>query len=194
MKNSLRTKTLEKRTSLKKEFVIRRSFEILKRLEALKEFVMAENIMVYVPVRNEVDVLPLIKEFLHGKKKRIVVPYMCDDDIKISRLKDISDLESGHFCIPEPKPDKIICFPKEKIDIVLIPAIVFDKSGYRVGYGKGCYDRFLKDLRALKVGLAYDFQIVDNVPKESHDIPVDVIITEEQVIRVQKHRECFHKG
>jgi len=65
----------------------------------------------------------------------------------------------------------------EKVDIVVVPAVAFDLQGHRLGYGKGYYDRFLKKTKAVKVGVAYDFQIVEKLPAEQHDIPVDLIIT-----------------
>jgi len=74
------------------------------------------------------------------------------------------------------------------IDLVIVPGVVFDKSGHRIGYGHGYYDRFLDNLEkinknAVKVGLAYDFQIADKVPIEKHDVPVDKIVTEKRIIR-----------
>ncbi|MDR3253687.1 MAG: 5-formyltetrahydrofolate cyclo-ligase, partial [Endomicrobium sp.] len=83
---------------------------------------------------------------------------------------------------PEIIPDDIV--KQDNIDLIFVPGLAFDVLGYRMGYGKGYYDRWLKNLPSEKiVGLAYDFQIADKLPSEKYDIPVGLIITEKRVIR-----------
>jgi len=76
----------------------------------------------------------------------------------------------------------------ERIDLVLVPGLAFDKSGARIGFGLGCYDDFLKLTIGKKAGLCFEQQLFDRLPKESKDVPMDVIITEQRVISVEK--EC----
>jgi 5-formyltetrahydrofolate cyclo-ligase len=95
------------------------------------------------------------------------------------KIQNLTNLKKGYAGIKEPEGKGV---PPEKIDIVVVPAVAFYKYGHRLGYGKGFYDRFLKKTKALKVGVAYDFQILEKLPAESHDIPVDLIITPTQII------------
>ena len=97
----------------------------------------------------------------------------------LSELKDWNDLEPGSYGILEPKKDKIIEMLIESIDIIIVPGVGFDELGCRLGHGAGYYDNLLKkSINATHIGLAFEFQIVEKVPIESHDLPVDIIITE----------------
>ena len=101
----------------------------------------------------------------------------------------VIDFESlvpfGKFGIPEPM--ELMKVSYKSIDAVIVPGVAFDKNGYRIGFGFGHYDKFLKKTpHAVKIGLAFEFQIVDSVPKEEHDVPVDFIITEKRVIDCKK--------
>lgn len=94
----------------------------------------------------------------------------------------------GAFHIEEPSGDELI--PIENIEMVVVPAIAYDRRGNRVGRGKGFYDRLLADTKATKVGVAYDFQLVDDIDSEPHDVKVDVVITESHIITV-RHEKRF---
>jgi 5-formyltetrahydrofolate cyclo-ligase len=130
---------------------------------ALAEFKEAKTIAFYVSFASEVDTKALIDEALK-LGKRVVVPVVKGDGMDMCDAKD-----------RDKRP-----FPKEKIDLVVTPGVAFAKSGQRLGRGKGYYDRFLKSLagRARKIGLAYSLQIVEDLPADPHDIPVDLVITD----------------
>ena len=94
-------------------------------------------------------------------------------------------IPSGRFGILEPIELAKITY--KSIDMVLVPGVIFDKNGYRLGYGLGYYDRFLNKLpKAVKVGLCFDFQVMDKVPREEHDIPVDYIVTDKEIIECRR--------
>ena len=103
------------------------------------------------------------------------------------------DLVPGVFGIPEPR-EACPAIAPEEIDLVLVPGVAYDINGYRLGYGRGYYDRFLPRLRpgALTVGLAYAFQIVPTVYPEAHDRPVRLIVTEEGIIQPLKKGSGAH--
>jgi len=207
MKQTLKQEIFQKRKSLSKEEVIEKSRLIKENLLSLEEFKKAENIMFYVSFGNEVDTREAIKELLAKKEKTVIVPYVLENYpiLQLSELKNFDWLEPKTFGILEPKELYIREFNYEKIDLILIPGIVFDKKGYRVGYGHGYYDRFLKILRnskgisgtpkiskkfsralkkgVKKIGLAFELQVVDEIPEEEHDVPVNIIITEKRVLR-----------
>ncbi len=137
--------------------------------------------MVYYPIHNEVNLIDLIKE---SADKRFIFPKVLKQNkLSLFYVKDIKHLTPGKFCIPE--PTTICCRAKSaEIDLILVPGIVFDQSGHRIGFGKGYYDRLLKDVTCPKIGVAYDFQIVKNIPSEKHDIPMDIIVTNKSILSV----------
>ena len=113
------------------------------------------------------------------KEKRLD-PYLITDPEQ--------QLVSGYCNIPEPDPKKADLFDAARIDVVILPGSVFDAKGGRLGYGGGYYDRFLTDQapQALKIGIAYEMQLVDEVPLLPHDQRLDYLVTEKRIIRMNK--------
>ena len=192
MKQPLKQEIFKKRKSLSKREVEEKSTAIKEKLFSLNKFKDAKNILFYVSFNNEADTIVLIKELLKNKKenkKNIIVPYVEKNSLilQLSVLNNFNDLEPKTFGILEPKEDKIKKFDAKKVDLVLVPGIAFDKNGHRIGYGYGYYDRFLEKLNknTTKIGLCYDFQLIDKIPKEKHDIPMDIVVTEKRIIKVQ---------
>ena len=188
MKHSLRQQILEKRDCLSKEEVTEKSQKIIENLKATKEYRTSSSILFYVSFNNEVSTVELIKELLKNKEKKVLVPYVEKNNplLQLSELKSFDELEPKTFNILEPKDELIRKFDPNKLDLILIPGIAFDLAGHRIGYGYGYYDRFLKKLKsnAKKIGLAFDFQVVEKIAESPHDIPVDYIITEKRIIKV----------
>ena len=123
-------------------------------------------------------------------EKTVIVPYVEGNNpiLQLSELKDFNWLEPKTFGIMEPKELYIREFSYKKLDLVIIPGIVLDKKGHRIGYGHGYYDRFLKTLNkdVKKIGLAFELQVVDEIPEEEHDVPVDIVVTEKRVLKCEK--------
>jgi 5-formyltetrahydrofolate cyclo-ligase len=173
------------RQNLSKEIINEKSRKIIESLVSLKEYDDALIVMPYISLNIEVDTRKFIKsELIKGKS--IVVPFIEGSNIQISKLKDFSDLNEGKFGVLEPmKKEKY----DGKIDLVIVPGVAFDLHGGRIGFGKGYYDKFLDRFKdSLRIALAFEEQIVDNVPVEEHDQPVDMIITEKRVIRCDDDR------
>ena len=187
MKQTLKQEIFQKRKSLSKEEVKEKSSLIKSNLYSLEEFKKAKNIMFYVSFKNEVSTRETIKELLAKKEKTIVVPYVLENYpiLQLSELKNFYWLEPKTFGMLEPKELYIREFNYEKLDLVIAPGIVFDKKGHRIGYGHGYYDRFLKILKkdVKKIGLAFELQLVDKIPEERHDVPVDIVVTEKRAIK-----------
>lgn len=137
----------------------------------------AENICVYMDTFGEVETGEIINR-LAADGKRIFVPCVDGEYIFISPLT--KSLERGAFGIREPQQKER--FDKTKIDVFLIPALAFDRSGSRVGFGRGYYDKLLCGTNSLKIGLIYSFQLTEEIRAEKHDIKADYIITESTVI------------
>ena len=187
MKDKVRKDLIDQRKKHTKTEVLKKSNSIKTKLFELEEFKQASTILFYVSYGNEVSTHEMIKECLK-KKKNVIVPISNVEDkiLILSKLEKWQDLEVGSYNILEPKIDKIIEVSIDEIDLVIVPGVGFDKHGCRIGHGSGYYDGLLKDsTNALHLGLAFEFQIVEEIPIEKHDIPVDKIITEERII------DCF---
>jgi 5-formyltetrahydrofolate cyclo-ligase len=184
MKDRLRKELIKKRKSLTKTEVLAKSNQIKKRLFELNEFKQSSVVLFYVSYDNEVYTHDMIKECMKTRKN-ISVPVSDKEQRRLilSELKNWNDLEPGSYGILEPKKDKIKEIPIESIDIIIIPGVGFDELGCRIGHGAGYYDNLLKEsTNALHIGLAFEIQIVEKIPIESHDIPVDKILTEKRMI------------
>ena len=184
MKNELKESILEKRNSLSQLEIIQKSNQIKNNLFNLEHYNKAKIVMFFVSFNSEVNTHEMIKEAL--KNKIIVIPKVAHHEIEPSVIIDFDNLvPSEKFDILEPIETMKIAY--KNINLVLAPGIVFDKQGHRIGYGFGYYDKFLKKVpKAFKIGLAFDFQVVDKIPIEMHDVPVDMIVTEEGVIECKK--------
>ena len=183
-KNDVRKNLLDIRKNLSKDEVLEKSRTVKKYLFDMKEFKQSECVLFYVSYDNEVFTHDMIKETLSMGKK-VVVP-VSDVEKKVLVLSDLrcwDDLAVGSYNILEPPIDKISEVSVDDIDLIVVPGVGFDILGYRIGHGWGYYDKLLKKGRNIvSVGLAFECQIVDEIPTESHDYPVDMIITESQVI------------
>ena len=141
--------------------------------------------MVFGSFNSEGHTHEMIKDAL--RNKTVIIPKVAHSELEPSVIIDFDNLIPAKFGILE--PIELMKIAYKNIDLVLVPGIVFDKEGHRIGYGFGYYDKFLKKVpKAVKVGLAFDFQIVDRIPAEEHDVPVDFIITEKRIIECKKNK------
>ena len=166
------------------EELIEKSGEIEKKLFSLNELKEADTVLFYISYNNEVFTHDMIKKFLVDKKN-VVVPISnkIDNSLILSKLEKWKDLHVGSYSILEPIKDKIKKISINEVDLIIIPGLGFDKKGNRLGHGKGYYDNLLKkSLNQTKIGLAFEFQIIDKIPVDDHDKPVDIIITEKRII------------
>jgi len=184
MKDSLRTNVIRKRKDLSDSELKEKSNNIKKIIFKMKEFKEAETILFYISYDNEVDTHQMIKDCI-SVGKIVIVPRTdrLRRRIVLSELSNWNHLEYGEYGILEPKKEFLQEISIESIDLMFIPGIAFDIHGNRIGHGKGYYDRLLKNPHnAIRVGLAFELQIVDNIPAEAYDVKVNKIVTEERVI------------
>lgn len=163
---------------------------ILSRIKKLKEYENSQTVMFYLSYGSEVVTDVMINEFL-ADGKDVAVPVIQNPGdgimtaVKINKLEDCYEKVYG---IRQPEFDEDEVVSKEEIDLIFVPGIVFDVNGYRVGYGKGYYDRWLEGTDILKrVGLAFEVQLIDKIPNGQYDLPVGRILTEKRVIEVVKN-------
>jgi 5-formyltetrahydrofolate cyclo-ligase len=178
MKQKLRKQIKELRDSLSESEIKEKSAIIIKKLESLKEFKQAKTICFYVSYDNEVFTHDIIKKYLD--KKTIVVPKVNGDNLLLCKIDSFDQLEKGYCNILEPKDNDRY---DGDIDVIIVPGIAFDKNLHRVGYGKGFYDDFLKGSDAKKIGLCFDLQVVDKIPRDEWDERLDMVITEKDIIK-----------
>ena len=181
MKN-LREKILQQRQQLSLEEVQQKSLQIHQQLLSFPPFQSSPEILFYYPFRQEVDLLLTLNHALKSQKKVLLPRIQPQKTLSIHHITNIThDLKENSLGIKEPAAH-CPSFPSEKIKLILIPGVAFDLSGHRLGYGSGYYDRFLPSHPALKVGIAYEFQILPNIIPQDHDIAMDYVITEKRVI------------
>ena len=188
-KRGIREILLKKRDAIKLIEKTTKETAIRKRLFALTDFKKAKNILFYASFRSEVDTIQCIRDALKIKK---MVALPCVDsekkELRLYWIKNLSELKLGYMGIQEPKNVKSRELFLQDIDIVILPGAGFDTDGTRLGYGHGFYDKLLLKPRkpATTVALAFEEQIVPRVPKNSHDVKIDKIITEKRTIDCKK--------
>ena len=189
-KRLLRTEILTKRSLLTQEKIQEYSNKIQNTLYEMDEYKNAKRIMCFVSNGSEVDTHPLIdRAILDGKSIVVPITVSKTKELLVSDLFSLEELEVGFYNIEVPKEEFLRLVNPGTIDLVLVPGVALAKDGYRVGYGGGYYDRFLAKLDSSvpKIALGFDLQVVDKVPTEHFDIPVDLIVTEKGIIN------CFKK-
>ena len=190
MKKEFRKKVINLRKEKDKDFIKHNSDIITDKLLNLDCIKNAKNIMLYLDFNNEVSTDSLIKKLLN-LGKIVSSPITLKEERKLipSQITDLKNgIQSGAYNIREPKPECPPAINIKDLDVVIVPAVAYDKNCYRLGYGGGFYDRFLENLRkdAVTIGIAFDLQIFDEVPKEAHDAQLDYIVTESRILTPNK--------
>lgn len=183
-KREIRKRIMRLRNAMTPEAIGVKSGEIVRHLKEVREIREAYTLMVFLNFGSEVLTDELI---LWGwdAGKRIVVPLCHPESREMTPclLGGFNELETGNYGIREPRADLRRVAPFEEIDAVLVPAVAFDRRGYRVGYGGGYYDRFLPKVpRAAQIGAVFACQIVPEVPTGRYDMQVERVVTEEGII------------
>jgi 5-formyltetrahydrofolate cyclo-ligase len=187
MKNVLRKTFLQKRDTLPPQAIKEKSAVIIHKLMSLEEIRRAQIIFIYISFKGEVYTHDLIKSLI--KSKVIVVPLVTDIHKKtllLSQLQSWNHVSPGSYGILEPRQEYIQEVPFGDIDVAVVPGVLFDKKCQRIGYGGGYFDRLLKKATAIKIGLAFDTQIIKAIPQEKHDVSMDKIITDKRTIQCNK--------
>ena len=179
-KAALRKHLLEKRDATSAELREIPSEKIHQNLKNISAYTNSQNIACYFPIGSEINTYDIMLDIL-GQNKNLLLPRIVNDNLQFYIVSNLEKLEKGNFEIMEPKDS---CEKAEKIDCVLIPTVGVSKSGVRLGYGKGYYDRFLSLIDAVKISLTYSKQIVKSIPNDSHDVKIDWIVTEDENVKI----------
>lgn len=177
MKQILRNRLKQQRDGLDKLLRSQLSTKITSSIHALPEYIWAKKVAIYYPINSEVDILGLI-----CSQKLFAIPNVVDETLIFHQWDgNISTLEKGAYS-PISK-DKQTIEPQ----LAIIPMLGFDRSGNRLGYGRGCYDRYLQQHNNItKIGVAFSCQECQNLPYQAHDQKMDFIITEKEIIKIGK--------
>ena len=173
-KKELRKAIRLKKQALTGEEIRQRSASLTWQFQHTAQYRDAKTIYAYLPYNQEVRTEELILQALEDGKK-VAVPKVYCDDMRFIYINDFEDLDEGYAGIFEPVHDEPVA--DDPTALVLMPGVAFTEDGKRIGYGGGFYDRFLeKEPNHPTVALCYDFQVVEELPTEEFDIPVDLVI------------------
>lgn len=179
-KNILRKKYKAARKEFPREYIEKTSAEIFAQIEKLPNFKVAENIFIYINYSSEIITKNFIEKYLGTKN--IYVPKIVGENMELILLKDFSELEKNSFGILEPTTNE---YYTGKVDLVITPGLAFSKKGYRLGYGKGHYDKyFARKKYKLAIGVCATQLLVDYLPQDNFDQAVDLVVTEQGILEI----------
>jgi 5-formyltetrahydrofolate cyclo-ligase len=172
-KSCLRRQICVQKNRYSAEELRQMSVFVLQNLESLPGFVEAETLLLYWSLSDEVFTHDFIEKWCG--QKNIFLPVVENDNLIFRKYQGKDSLQKGTFDIFEPAAESE-CFAAKSKTIVLVPGVAFDRQGNRLGRGKGFYDRFLKSFCGLKIGICFDFQLLDNIPTEPFDVKMDRVV------------------
>jgi 5-formyltetrahydrofolate cyclo-ligase len=184
-KRSLRRQMLAQRRALSHDEWLASSNLAQQNIFSIEEYRQASCIALYSPAHNEINTADILATAFSAGK-RVLYPTVCGQEMVFREVKSLESLTQGSFGILEPCSVGLDHAVVEA-DLIVVPGVVFDQRGHRIGYGKGFYDLFLgkMDRKIHLVGLCHDFQLIDgHIPAEEHDIRMEIIVTDKRVVRV----------
>lgn len=191
LKTELRKEALSRRDSIPPPVRKIKDASICERLFSLDTVRDSRTILLYAAFRSEVGTERIIRKALEAGKT-VLVPKVYDQEgiLKLYEIGSLEDLKPGYMGIPEPEALDEKLRDMEGVDVVVLPGAGFDEKGYRLGYGKGYYDKLLAtaERRPSLVALAYEEQMLANVPAEPHDVGMDIIVTDRRTVICKENR------
>ena len=177
-KTELRKKIRELKRAVSPEEKLRRSEAVMQKVEALPEFEKARVVLLYWSMADEVQTHAFVERWY--KEKVLLLPCVDGDDLLLRQYTGPECMVEGEqFGIGEPGATLPVYTDLGSVEIIIVPGVAFDRAGNRMGRGRGFYDRLLKSTpNAMKIGVAYDFQMLDSIPVEPHDVKMNRVITE----------------
>lgn len=182
-KRDYRIKVQEKLSKMNDQAYRERSLEIAQQLVQEPSIQKANIIAITLSNQPEVDTTFIIEE-LWKLNKYIAVP-KCnpkDRSMQFYKINSFDETERAYKNILEPIPERAELVEKEQIDVMIVPGVVFDRHGYRIGFGGGYYDRYLVGFKGKRISLAFEEQLLNEIPRESHDLPVHILLTDKNRI------------
>lgn len=181
-KEQIRKRIIQSRNQMTSTEVSEKSSIIAQKVLMTPEYEEANNILLYADYRHEVMTREIFEDAVLHKKKVFFPKSNVDCTMNFYQVVSVKQLESGYKGIKEPVSDEeyLYHYNCAEDNLIIVPGVAFDMQGYRIGYGKGFYDRFLQDKRQMTVmGLCFSNQLVEEIPHDQYDIRMDKIVTEE---------------
>ncbi len=173
-KKELRARIRQQKRAMTEEQIVAKSARLGELFAASEAYKNAATIYGYLPYNQEVRTVPMLEQALRDGK-RVAVPKCYGDEMRFIYLEDLNAVAPGYAGIPEPIADEPVA--DDKTALVLMPGMVFDPQGHRIGYGGGFYDKFLaSEPGHPTLALCYDFQMLEHLETEEFDIPVDTVL------------------
>lgn len=173
-KQELRAAIRAKKRAMPLTQIEQKSAALAEQLFATEQYRQAKTIYGYLPYNQEVRTVPILEQALRDGK-RVAVPKVYGDEMRFIYMEDLSLVEKSGFGIPEPVADGPVALEEDAL--ILMPGLAFDPMGNRMGYGGGYYDKYLQaQPNHPTVALCYDFQMLQRLDTEEHDIPVDLVL------------------
>lgn len=177
LKREIRKQKQRLRSLLSQEEVNERSRAAAKNFLESPFYRSATQLMLYMPIGNEMNPAMIAESALRDQK---VLVYPVTDETTLNIMPFCitpeTQFRKGGFSVLEPVDAEIA--DMSRTDVILVPGVAFDRTGGRIGFGKGCYDRLLRTSSAMLIGLCYEFQICDSIPTEEHDVKMHYLLTE----------------
>ncbi|SHK14707.1 5-formyltetrahydrofolate cyclo-ligase [Thermocrinis minervae] len=183
-KKSIRSLLLEKRKSLDKDLYSYLSAKVVDNCLRFIETKRPRTVLLFWPIAGEPDIRPLFDHLLQREDLTLTLPKVEDDDLSLYAIKSLEDLQVGKYKVMEPINGLRI--EPQQVDLAFVPGLAFDLKGYRLGFGKGFYDKLLPRIRGEKVGVCFSFQVLEELPRDTWDVPVDYILTEDYIKEVER--------
>jgi 5-formyltetrahydrofolate cyclo-ligase len=185
-KTLIRKEMKERLSGLSKPYYEDYSYKIARNLYNQDEWIKADVIGITISKEPEVDTYQIIRKAWESGKE-VVVPkcHPKEKSLSFHKITQFSQLESVFYGLFEPIMDQTIEVRQDDIDLLVVPGLAYTKDGYRLGFGGGYYDRYLQQYQGKTISLAFHFQVMPLIPIEGHDIPVSILITNEEVIKTK---------
>lgn len=185
IKKELRDRMKSRRAAIPIEEKAKMSAQIVSKLLALDEYRQAAMLLTYVPLSSEVNTYPLIEQAL-ADGKRVAVPRCIEGKchMEFYFIHGVGELEKGSFNLLEPRPRRERLYT-HRDGFCVLPGLAFDRSGARLGYGRGYYDRFLQKFEGVTAGVCFSPLLSEKpLPTGRYDVPANIIVTEKEMIRI----------
>lgn len=195
-KTTLRNKVKEALSTMSDNTYHSQSLAIVKKVLQEPYIIEANTIGVTISNKPEVDTFLLIEELWRlGKKVAVPKCHPKTREMSFYAIDSFAQLETVYMHLREPIPERCEFVDANEMDVILVPGVVFDRYGYRIGYGGGYYDRYVLNYKKGKLlSMLFDEQIIDRVPTEEHDCPVDIIVTPSKRIDCLGQRGANENG
>ncbi len=174
-KQELRTAVRQRKKAMTLDEIFHKSNALCRMVLQSEPYRRSKTIYGYLPFNQEVQIFPLLQKALSDGKK-VALPKCFGKDMRFILVSDLSRIQCSPFGAPEPSDDEPVA--SDETALVIVPGLVFDRHGYRIGYGGGYYDRFLhQEPSHPTIALCYAFQMVDQLNPEPHDVPIDTVFS-----------------